>query len=211
MNTTSKIKLTPQQKDEYLNQLLLFMKEALEQHGTSAYKNLQFHFQKGLSETDKLVGDTDDCVGEDRVEFLSGCKISDDEFDVVLNFAITHKFVEALFLGNQYGSIVITDDGMARAMSIERATYKPAVTDNTTSIHIGSINGDNVQVGNYNTQNICNTFNYLIDEINKSDASEEEKKTALTKLKDFTSNPIVSGITSGCAVEIIKSLTRMGI
>lgn len=211
MNTISKIKLTSQQKDEYLNQLLLFMKDTLEQYGISAYKNLQFHFQKGLSEADKLVGYTDDCAGEDRVEFLSECKITDDEFDVVLNFAITHKFIEALFLGNPYASIVITDDGMARAMSIERATYKPAVGDATNITFNGPVNATNIQAGNHNTQNINNAFYHIIDEIKKSDVSDEEKKTALTKLKDLLSNPIVGGIMSGCAVEIIKSLTRMGI
>ena len=105
----------------------------------------------------------------------------------------------------------ITDDGMDRALSIERATYKPAVSDTTNITFNGPVTATNLQAGNHNIQNLSNTFYYIIDEIKKSDATDEEKKTALSKLKEFISTPIVSGITSGCAVEIIKFLTGMGI
>ena len=59
-------------------------------------------------------------------------------------------------------------------------------------------------MGNNNTQNIESTFQYLIDEINKADATEVEKKNALNKLKEFAYNPIVSNILSAGTIEIIK-------
>ena len=58
---------------------------------------------------------------------------------------------------------------------------------------------------------ISNTFYQLIDEIKRSNATEEEKKNALTMLKDFINNPIISGIISGSTVELIKLLTEMGL
>lgn len=203
--------LTPQQKDDYLNQLLIFMKDAIEQHGVSVYNNIQFRFQKGFSANESFDENIYDCAGEDRIEFLSKTNITDEEFDIILNFAITHRFIESLYAGNSLEAIVITDDGMDRAMSVERATYKPAVADSTSITFNGPVNATNLQAGNNNVQNINNTFYYLIDEIKKSEASDEEKKTALIKLKNFLSNPIVSGITSGCTVEILKYLAGMGI
>lgn len=205
------IELSTEQKENYANELLVFMKNELEKQG-STIKTYSFDFH--LTRVEKYFGDVPNKIipeGEDLTNFRSTNKITDDEFTTVIRYCMTHEFIERFYYGDEFDSLQLTDEGFARAVSVERAKYKPAVTDNTTSIHIGSINGDNIQVGNYNTQSICNTFSYLIDEIKNSDASEEEKKTALTKLKDFLSNPIVSGITSGCAVEIIKSLTGSGI
>lgn len=204
--------LSLEQKENFANELLIYMKNELEKKG-STIKTCSFDFH--LTRIEKYFGDVQDETipeGEDLTNFKRINKITDDEFATVIRYCMTHEFIKRFCCGHEeFDSLQLTDEGFARAVSVERAKYKPAVTDNTTSIHIGSINGDNIQVGNYNTQSICNTFSYLIDEIKNSDASEEEKKTALTKLKDFLSNPIVSGITSGCAVEIIKSLTGSGI
>ena len=195
--------LTPKQKDDYLNVLLIYMKNEIEKYGASNYKQVTFNFNK-INIEDENTKD-----GEDRKLLVSENKIPEDDFDLVLNFGITHKFIASLYRG--YGQMYITDDGMDRALSIERATYKPAVSDTTNITFNGPVTATNLQAGNHNIQNLSNTFYYIIDEIKKSDATDEEKKTALNKLKEFISNPIVSGITSGCAVEIIKFLTGMGI
>ncbi len=195
--------LTPKQKDDYLNVLLIYMKNEIEKYGASNYKQVTFNFNK-INIKDENTKD-----GEDRKLLVSENKIPEDDFDLVLNFGITHKFIASLYRG--YGQMYITDDGMDRALSIERATYKPAVSDTTNITFNGPVTATNLQAGNHNIQNLSNTFYYIIDEIKKSDATDEEKKTALSKLKEFISTPIVSGITSGCAVEIIKFLTGMGI
>lgn len=104
-------------------------------------------------------------------------------------------------MGTQkFEEVQLTENGFARETSVVRGKYKKSVTDNTQNIRIGSINGDN------NTQNIENTFQYLIDEINKADATEEEKKNALNKLKEFAYNPIVSEILSTAVIEAKKFL-----
>lgn len=202
------IQLTPQQKDEYLNKLLIFMKNEIEKLGASNYKQVTFNFEETKT---KNIGEEveQNKNGEDRNSFIEQAQITNEIFNVILNFALAHKFIATLYRG--FGQIYITEDGMDRAMSVERASFKPAVGDSTNITFNGPVTTTNLQAGNNNTQNINNIFYYLIDEIKKSDASEEEKKNALTKLKEFISNPVVSGITSGCAVEIIKFLSGMGI
>ena len=195
--------LTPKQKDDYLNVLLIYMKNEIEKYGASNYKQVTFNFNK-INIEDENTKD-----GEDRKLLVSENKIPKDDCDLVLNFGITHKFIASLYRG--YGQMYITDEGMDRALSIERATYKPAVSDTTNITFNGPVTATNLQAGNHNIQNLSNTFYYIIDEIKKSDATDEEKKTVLSKLKEFISTPIVSGITSECAVEIIKFLTGMGI
>ena len=202
------IQLTPQQKDEYLNKLLIFMKNEIEKLGASNYKQVTFNFEETKT---KNIGEEveQNKNGEDRNSFIEQAQITNEIFNVILNFALAHKFIATLYRG--FGQIYITEDGMDRAMSVERASFKPAVGDSTNITFNGPVTATNLQAGNNNTQNINNVFYYLIDEIKKSDASEEEKKNALKKLKEFISNPVISGITSGCAVEILKFLAGMGI
>ena len=52
----------------------------------------------------------------------------------------------------------------------------------------------NVQIGDYNTQNITNTFNELIQKIENSTASEAEKENVKSLLKQFLSHPLVVSI-----------------
>ncbi|RDE90066.1 hypothetical protein DPW01_09215 [Aggregatibacter aphrophilus] len=52
----------------------------------------------------------------------------------------------------------------------------------------------NVQIGDYNAQNITNTFNELIQKIENSTASEAEKQNVKSLLKQFLSHPLVVSI-----------------
>ena len=52
----------------------------------------------------------------------------------------------------------------------------------------------NVQIGDHNTQNIINVFNDLIQKIESSSASEEEKNTAKSLLGEFLKHPLVTSI-----------------
>ncbi|WP_197971559.1 hypothetical protein [Aeromonas veronii] len=55
------------------------------------------------------------------------------------------------------------------------------------------------QIGNGNTQNISNIFNQLIQDIDKSQASTEEKSEAKKRLTTFLEHPLVSSILGGVA------------
>lgn len=206
---TNTMQLTPQQKDEYLNSLLIYMKNELEIRGITNFEHFTFNFEESKIEKYFNADDEEKPMGEDRADFLNKNDITNENLTIVLNFALTHKFIKEQC--RELDAIYITEDGVDRAISVERASFKPAVGDSTNITFNGPVTATNLQAGNNNTQNISNAFYYLIDEIKKSDASEEEKRNALNKLKEFINNPVVSGITSGCAVEIIKFLSGMGI
>lgn len=55
----------------------------------------------------------------------------------------------------------------------------------------------NVQIGDYNQQQVIQTFTELIKQIEESDASADEKANALSKLKDFVNLPLVSSVVGG--------------
>ena len=196
--------ITPEQKENFADDLLVYMQSELEKEGKSIKaKDFDFHLtyiQKYFNAPEETVAE-----GLDLTRFKNIVSINDEMFQIVMNYCFAHQYVKQMCLGKQkYDSVLLTDSGFARATSVVGAKYKKPVTDTLTNIHIGSINGDNVQVGNNNTQNIESTFQYLIDEINKADATEVEKKNALNKLKEFAYNPIVSNILSTGTIEIIK-------
>lgn len=196
--------LTPEQKENFADELLVYMQHELEKEGKSI-KTGFFDFHLGYTERYLNAPDKTYSEGTDLTEFKNITSIDDEIFQVVMNYCFTHQYVKKMCLGKQkYDNVFLSESGFARATSVVGSKYKKTVTNSMQNIQIGSINGDNVQVGNNNTQNIENTFQYLIDEINKADATEEEKKNALSKLKEFVYNPIVSNILSTGAIEVIK-------
>ena len=87
------ITLSPKQKDEYLNQLLAYMKNELEAKGIPDPKDLTFNFESAKLEKYFNADDEEIPAGEDRINFLSKHQISDEEFNIVLNFAINNSSV----------------------------------------------------------------------------------------------------------------------
>ena len=70
-------------------------------------------------------------------------------------------------------------------------------------------NGDNahVQIGNDNVQNISNVFKFMIEQIDKLNATSEEKHSAKEMLKKFIEHPLVNTIL-GTAGGALTSLLR---
>lgn len=55
------------------------------------------------------------------------------------------------------------------------------------------------QVGNSNTQNIHTVFNQLVQQIEASSATDEEKQEAKSRLAKFLEHPLVGSIVGGLA------------
>ncbi len=55
-------------------------------------------------------------------------------------------------------------------------------------------NAHSVQIGDNNTQNVINSFQYLIDQINSSDSSPEEKEEAKSYLNSFIKHPLIASL-----------------
>lgn len=63
-----------------------------------------------------------------------------------------------------------------------------------TTFHI---NNSNVQVGDGNIQNIVNSIEQLVKEIDNSQSTSEQKEEAKSLLKTFISNPTVAAVLGG--------------
>lgn len=78
---------------------------------------------------------------------------------------------------------------MSKDSAIPKAPQS-AITTNNININ----NSQGIQVGNYNTQNLELVFNQLLEQINNSEASREQKEDAKNRLVSFLSHPLVSAI-----------------
>lgn len=67
------------------------------------------------------------------------------------------------------------------------------------SHHVAVHHSSNVQIGNENVQGVTIHFEKLIAAIDKSSASEKDKREAKSLLKKFLEHPLVSSIAGGLA------------
>ena len=72
---------------------------------------------------------------------------------------------------------------------------------------IGTVNtSGQTQIGDHNTQHIEMTFQSLVQQIEASTFSDEEKIEAKSLLAKFLNHPITSSILGGVAGSLISSL-----
>ena len=67
------------------------------------------------------------------------------------------------------------------------------------SHHVAVHHSSNVQIGNENVQDVTIHFEKLVSAIDKSSASEKDKKEAKSLLKKFLEHPLVSSIAGALA------------
>ena len=163
------------ESEEWVDKIVVDMEECLEQKG-SLPNEMAFHFNES------------DCIK---------LALTQEQLDIAINKAVSLGYVkEAIWI--KYGSYALTEEGRARARSCMLQEK-----DGKTG-HSIVINGDNanVQVGNNNIQNISNVFNYLIEQIDKSNVTTEEKRSAKETLKKFIEHPLINTIlgTAGSAL-----------
>ena len=163
------------ESEEWVDKLVVEMEKCLEQNG-SLLKNASFHFNE--SDCKKLA-------------------LTQNQLDIAINKAVSLEYIrEAIWI--KENCYLLTEEGRARARSCmlrknEGETGHPVI-----------INGDNasVQVGNNNVQNISNVFRFIIEQIDKSNATSEEKRSAKDNMKKFIEHPLVNTIlgTAGSAL-----------
>ena len=168
------------ESEEWVDKIVVDMEECLEQSGT-LLKNASFHFNE--SDCAKLA-------------------LTQEQLNVAINKAISLGYIEeAIWI--KFGSYVLTEEGRARARSCMLRKNEGETG------HSVIINGDNasVQVGNNNIQNISNVFKFLIEQIDKSNATSEEKRSAKENLKKFIEHPLVNTIL-GTVGGVLTGLLR---
>ncbi len=65
----------------------------------------------------------------------------------------------------------------------------------------------NIQIGDHNVQSIMNMLQSLITEIDKADATPEQKVDAKNRLQAFLAHPLVTSIMGGAAGSLAGDLT----
>jgi len=138
--------------------------------------------------------------GESKMIFFDE-KLSTKEGDILIQplpngteerFVITDvEFNSGLRGKNAHYSISIVKES--------KQQKEKKVATNTT-FHI---NNSHVQVGDGNIQNIVNSFEQLVKEIDNSESTLEQKKEAKTLLKTFISNPTVAAVLGGAVSGLI--------
>ena len=163
------------ESEEWVDKLVVDMEETLEDEGV-ALTNAAFHF-------DEL-----DC---------KKMGLSLDQLNCAIRKAASLGLIK-MFTWGKEEKCKLTEEGRTRARSC-MLRNKDAETG-----HSVIINGDNanVQVGNNNVQNISNVLKYMIEQIDKSNGTSDEKRSAKENLKKFIAHPLVNTIlgTAGGAL-----------
>lgn len=163
------------ESEEWVDKLVVDMEETIENEGISL-TNAAFHF----NELDcKKLG------------------LSLDQLNSAIRKATSLGLIKK-FTWEKEEKCKLTEEGRARARScmLRKKDGEPG--------HSIVINGNNanVQVGNNNVQNVSNAFNYLLEQIDKSSATAQEKSDAKSLMKKFIEHPLVNTIlgTAGGAL-----------
>ncbi len=168
------------ESEEWVDKIVVEMEESLEKKGL-LLKNAPFLFNE--SDCAKLA-------------------LTQEQLDVAINKAISLGYIEeAIWI--KFGSYVLTEEGRARARSCMLRKNDGEMERSIV------VNGDNanIQVGNNNVQNISNVFKFIVEQIDKSNAPNEEKRSAKENLKKFIEHPLVNTIL-GTAGGTLTSLLQ---
>lgn len=163
------------ESEEWVDKIVIDMEESLEKNGTHP-NEVSFHFNE--SDCAKLA-------------------LTQEQLNIAINKAVSLGCIkEAIWI--KKSSYLLTEKGRTRARSCMLRKNDGEMG------HSIIINGDNanVQIGNDNVQNISNVFKFMIEQIDKSNATSEEKHSAKESLKKFIEHPLVNTIlgTAGGAL-----------
>ena len=175
----------PENKDQLIDSFLCFMKLELEKRGLAID-------QKGANFAFNLQG-------KDAAIFRQGVNISDEDFKCLINICNANEYINnKSYLEHPYDYVWLTKNGFARAASVEKAKN---YNQYDSTIHITEFHAHNAQIGNNNalTQNFNITIENIITEIDKSDATHDEKEKAKNCVMQFFNNPLILAAVSGGA------------
>ena len=175
------------------------MKEKHEERGIKI-GGLIFNFKpqytkQYFNEPEEVIPD-----GEDFAEFKRKYPFSDNEIEKAIKTSCVYEYIKCL----DFSKILLTEKGFARATSVEKANHQKETNAPVQNITINQ--AGNVQVGNNNTIDIQNTFSEIIQKIENSDASSEQKEEAKGLIKKLINHPIIADVLSGSALLAIQKM-----
>ena len=186
-------------KEQIIDSLLCFMKEKHEDRGIKI-GGLTFNFKP--QHTERYFNSPEEVIpdGEDLAEFKNKYLLSDEEIEKSIKICCVYEYIKCWNVSN----ILLTEKGFARATSVEKANHQKETNAAVQNITINQ--AGNVQVGNNNTINIQNAFSEIIQKIENSDTSAEQKEEAKGLIKKLINNPIIADILSGSTLLAIQRM-----
>lgn len=85
-------------------------------------------------------------------------------------------------------------------LNVRQIPASQAFNNTTQNIHV---HGGNVQIGNQNKMEFINNIKYLVETIEKSNSSPQEKSDAKELLKKFLEHPIVTAIAGSAVTALL--------
>lgn len=191
------VELSLEQKEEYTDKLLTYMKNDIEKIG---HKIDQVWFDFSI-QTPGWYNEN----GEDTVKFKEIVDISDDDFDKIIKRCIANEYISG-----RNDHITLTRQGWARANSLEKAKLCKQGDTNTNSTNNYNFQGpvtlNNSQIGNNNNLkiNIQNDLENIIKIIENANATSEDKEGAKNLLLEFIKHPLIKSIFGKALDTFIK-------
>lgn len=178
--------MTNDEKELAIDRLLVYLNDYIEREG-HVIQNVSFNLRVRT---------------EDSSGFLDLHCYTSDDLKIIVNICIAREYITGYD-----NDITLTEFGQGRAISVINVS-KPSFSQDA-NITIGTLNNHgSAQFGNNNNQNIEIAFISLIDQIDKADATLEEKTEAKNHLMSFLSHPLVN-TTLGTAANAIITFTGL--
>lgn len=165
-------------KEQNIDKLLVMLNDQIEDAG-EVINCVEFDFSQPETELIKNFGSE---------EILKSTVLT----------CISRGFLTKKYMGcGEFDGLFLTEEGQCRAISV---INQKAPEPSAPSISIGQItNNGPSQIGNNNVQNITNILSQLMEQADKTNASEEEKNDFKTKVNAVLSHPLINTIIAAGA------------
>ena len=181
------------EREILIDKLLIYLNDDVESHGLNI-KTVTFDFSKNDKDTQKII---------------CSSKISFEDLIKIVKVCMSRGYLKYSSLGRgEYCGLRLTEEGQGRAISVDLAKNIPSNSSlNPSSIQIGTLNANSPsQVGNNNIQNIENAITFLIEQIDNSNVSDEEKQEVKSRLSAFLEHPVTASIIGAGTSALVNSL-----
>lgn len=155
------------ENEKWIDKIVVDMEETLEKNG-ALLKNMFFSYSP------------------DEITQLG---MTEEQFEEAINKCLSLELIKVAY-GGKRDSYRLTEEGRARARSCMLCSEK--VTEGYNVAVFG--NGNNVQLGDNNVQNVTIVLKTLVEQIEHADASSAEKNEAKNLLQKFIEHPLVNTI-----------------
>ena len=166
------------QKEQNIDKLLVMLNDQIEEAG-EVINCVEFGFSQPEAELIEYFG-------------------SEETLKATVLTCVSRGFLKRKYLGcGDYDGLFLTEEGQCRAISV---INQKGPESSVASISIGQItNNGPTQIGNNNVQNITNILTKLIEQVDKTTASEEEKKDFKAKVNAVLSHPLINTVIAAGA------------